>query len=66
MFRNLDAEQSRYGLSNADVADKLGIHRNTYENKKKEGGFTRLEIITLLKLFDCKFEYLFQTKDDTN
>lgn len=35
MFRNLEAEQSRYGLTNQAVAEKLGVSRVTYENKKK-------------------------------
>ena len=59
MFRNLEAEQHRRGLTNAEVAQILNISRATYEKKKKSGKFTRPEIVTLLKLFDCKFEYLF-------
>ncbi|OUO99804.1 hypothetical protein B5F36_14920 [Anaerofilum sp. An201] len=62
MFRNLEAEQRRKGFTNADVAQILNISRATYEAKKKNGKFTRPEIVTLLKLFGCKFEYLF---DDT-
>lgn len=63
MFRNLEAEQARLGLSNSDVAKKLGISRNSYENKKKTGKFTTFEIKILCKLFRCKFDYLFQTDD---
>lgn len=63
MFRNLEAEQARLGLSNSDVAKKLGISRNSYENKKKTGKFTTFEIKMLCKLFRCKFDYLFQTDD---
>lgn len=63
MFRNLEAEQARFGLSNSDVANKLGISRNSYENKKKTGKFTTFEIKMLCKLFRCKFDYLFQTDD---
>ena len=59
MFRNLEAEQHRLNLTNAEVAQILNVSRSTYENKKKSGKFTRPEIVTLLKLFDCKFEYLF-------
>lgn len=62
MFRNLEAEQRRKGFTNADVAQILNISRATYVAKKKNGKFTRPEIVTLLKLFGCKFEYLF---DDT-
>lgn len=35
LFRNLEAEQARYGLTNQNVADKLGISRVSYESKKK-------------------------------
>ena len=63
MFRNLEAEQARLGLSNSDVAEKLGISRNSYENKKKTGKFTTFEIKLLCKLFRCKFDYLFQTDE---
>ena len=63
MFRNLEAEQARLGLSNSDVANKLGISRNSYENKKKTGKFTTFEIKMLCKMFKCKFDYLFQTDD---
>ena len=64
MFRNLEAEQARLGLSNSDVAEKLGISRNSYENKKKTGKFTTFEIKMLCKLFRCKFDYLFQTDEE--
>lgn len=62
MFRNLDAEQARKGMSNTDVAGVLGISRVSYENKKKSGKFTTLEVKALCKLFKCGFDYLFETK----
>ena len=40
MFRNLDAEQARLKLTDQKVADKLGISRVSYVNKKKTGKFT--------------------------
>ncbi len=63
MFRNLEAEQARFGLSNSDVAKKLGIPRNSYESKKKTGKFTTFKIKMLGKMFKCKFDYLFQTDE---
>lgn len=39
LFRNLEAEQARKGLTNSDVAGKLGISRVSYESKKKTGKF---------------------------
>lgn len=65
MFRNLDAEQARMGLTNSDVAMKLEISRVSYENKKKSGKFTTFEIKKLCQLFGCKFDYLFSTEQST-
>lgn len=62
MFRNLEAEQARFGYTNTDMANKLNISRVSYENKKKSGKFTTFEIKTLCKLFKCKFDYLFATE----
>ena len=64
MFRNLEAEQKRMGMSNIQMAHLLGVTRNTYEAKKKLGTFNQKQIVSLLKFFDCKFEYLFATNDD--
>ena len=64
MFRNLDAEQARFGLTNQQVADRLGISRVSFENKKKTGKFTTLEVKSLCKLFKCGFDYLFETKEE--
>ena len=63
MFRNLEAEQARLDLTNQQVADKLGISRVSYENKKKTGKFTTLEIKQLCKIFKVKFDYLFKTEE---
>ncbi len=65
MFRNLEAEQHRHGMANSEVAQLLSISRVTYEAKKKNGKFTRPEIVKLLRLFNCTFEYLFQTDGPT-
>lgn len=63
VFRNLEAEQARFSLTNQQVADKLGISRVSYENKKKTGKFTALEAKKLCKIFKVKFDYLFQTDE---
>lgn len=65
MFRNLEAEQARFGFTNQQVADRLGISRVSYENKKKSGKFTTLEIKELCKMFKVKFDYLFSTEEPT-
>lgn len=64
MFPNLEAEQRRHGLTNADVSKILNISRSTYEAKKKSGKFDRSQLVTLCNYFNCKFEYLFKVKED--
>ena len=59
MYYNLDAEQARYGLSNADLANYLGISRVSYERKKHSGKFTTEQARALCELLGCDFEYLF-------
>ena len=63
MFRNLEAEQARFGYTNQKVAEKIGVSRVSYENKKKTGKFTTFEIKMLCSLFKCKFDYLFATEE---
>mgnify|MGYP005767786285 CR=1 FL=1 len=65
MFRNLEAEQKRRGLTNSQISEILGISRATYEAKKKNGMFSRPQIVKLLELFGCDFNYLFAYSDDT-
>ena len=38
LFRNLEAEQARKGLTNSNVAEKLGISRVSYESKNGGAG----------------------------
>lgn len=64
VFRNLEAEQARFGYTNQQMADKLGISRVSYENKKKTGKFIALEAKKLCKIFKVKFDYLFATESD--
>jgi DNA-binding XRE family transcriptional regulator len=64
MFPNLEAEQRRKNLNNADMAKLLGVSRNSFETKKKTGKFWREEIIKLCGFFDKGFEYLFATEDE--
>ena len=64
MFRNLEAEQARMRLTDQEVAEKLGISRVSYVNKKKTGKFATLEIKALCKLFKCKFDYLFAEENE--
>lgn len=64
MFKNLEAEQARRGMSNTQVAEHLSMSRGTYESKKKTGKFNLSEIVKLLELFDSTFNYLFETNQE--
>ena len=66
IFRNLEAEQARANLTNAEVANMLGISRVTYEKKKKTGNFNFSEVIFLLAKFGVSFEYLFATENESS
>lgn len=59
MFPNLNAEQARWGHSNESTAQKLGLNRTTYENKKRTGRFSIAEINHLCELYNCDYDYLF-------
>ena len=64
MFRNLNAEQARYDLTNEQMAGFLGITRKTYETKKATGNVTFHEIKKLCDRFGESFDYLFETEED--
>lgn len=66
MFRNLNAEQARYNVTNTDCAEVLGISRVSYERKKKTGTFTLSEAMALCKFFKVTCEYLFQKQEELN
>ena len=66
MFRNLEAEQKRYGMTNSQVAEQLGVSRATYEAKKRNGMFTRPQIVKLMEIFHCEFNYLFEQSEKPN
>lgn len=62
MFKNLDAEQARFGKTDQNMADILEISRVSYVNKKKSGKFNVNEATIMCKFFGCSFEYLFATE----
>lgn len=59
MYTNLKAEQARNGMTNAAVAEKLGISRTCYESKLRTGNFRVREAMKLCELYGCEFNYLF-------
>lgn len=62
MYPNLEAEQARRGLKNAQVAEFLEISRASYEHKKRTERFWASECSKLCNFFNCDFNYLFATE----
>ena len=59
-FRNLKAEQARYGYTNEQMGQFLGMSRGSYETKLRNGKFYIDEIGLIIKLFPhLGYEYLF-------
>lgn len=64
LFRNLRAEMARHDFTDADMATKLGITREGFAKKKKNGYFTMPEIRLMLAMFGTSFEYLFDIAEE--
>lgn len=64
MYANLCAEQARKGMTDAETAKAIGIITRTYVWKKHNGTFKMNECTALCKLFNVKFEYLFETEKE--
>lgn len=62
MFPNLTAEQARRGYTDADMADKLNMSRDSYIRKKKSGAFRYSEIQAMCEIFSCEYGYLLSEK----
>lgn len=64
MFNNLKAEMARKGYRSKDMAEILGISRQSFEYKMRTGKFKLIEAVTLCNVFSCDFNYLFDVKLD--
>ena len=63
MQLKLKAKRVEYGLTQKDMAEKLNITSNSYSRKETgKKDFTYTEIVSILKIFDCKFEDVFFTE----
>lgn len=65
IYRNLKAEQARQGFTNEQMAQFLGMSRGNYEAKLRNGRFYANEALVLCKIFNCGFDYLFATDDES-
>lgn len=60
MLHNLEKEQKKAGKTDLQMAELLGVSCSSYKCKKQNGDFNRPQIIKLLRLFRCSFDYLFE------
>lgn len=64
MFPNLLGQKAVHKLSDADMADIIGVSRTSYQQKVKSGRFTPAECKALCKYFNKSFAYLFALDGD--
>ena len=64
MFPNLLGQKAYHKMSNDDMANVIGVSRNTYESKIASGKFTAIECKMYCAHFRKNFEFLFATNDD--
>lgn len=64
MFPNLLGQKAYRGLSDTDMANIIGVSRNTWHQKIKNGRFTPMECKALCEYFGKSFAYLFAADGD--
>ena len=68
MFKNLNAEMSRFDVGKEKLAEILNIAISTIYNKLSTGGFTTVEACAIRDYFNVNFgtsftiDYLFSTE----
>lgn len=63
MYRNINAEQARLGLTDQEMANRLGMNRRTYAQKKQTGDFTVRQAKKVCEQLDSTFDYLFEEEE---
>ena len=64
MFPNLMGMKEYYKLSSEEMAEIIGVSRQTYENKMQTGKFTPSECKAFCKRFGKSFDFLFATIEE--
>lgn len=64
MFPNLLGQKAYRKMTDADMAEVIGVSRTAYMQKAKSGRFTPEECKAFCEYFGKRFEYLFATNDD--
>lgn len=66
MYRNLQAEIARKGLTSAEIAKRLGMSRNTFSRKLRgKSKFFIDQLVIIKKEFfpECSTDYLFENDE---
>lgn len=58
LYPNIEAERSRKGMSQNDIAELLGIERKTYYNWLTKGNIPAPVVMKLADTFQCSMDYL--------
>lgn len=64
MFPNLLGQKAYLKMSDEDMARVIGVSRNAYLSKIKNGRFTPQECKAYCDYFGKSFDYLFATNDE--
>lgn len=59
LYRNIDAEKSRNGFTDAKIAEMLGIKERAYRKRKENrSSMTADDLVALSTMFNCSVDYL--------
>lgn len=59
MYPNLLGQKAHHKMNDAQMAEIIGVSRNSYQQKIKSGRFTPTECKAFCAYFDKSFAYLF-------
>ena len=57
-YPNIDAERARKGMSNDQLAERLGVTRKTIYNWMNSGNIPLSSLIQMADFFGCSIDYL--------
>ena len=64
LYPNIAAERARRGLSNADLAAKLGVSRKTIYNWENSGRIPAAALNKMADIFGVSVDYLLTTNKE--
>lgn len=57
-YPNIEAERARKGMSQDELAEKLGVTRKTIFNWSQNGNIPASALISMADIFGCSIDYL--------